>query len=329
VVLPRCARWCLAHDLRRFWAVVYLVARQLCGREAKVGFARFVSQFSFGGRLRGLGLLVGVVAFALGGLNLGAVPYLASLQTTTNSTPDIQAATLVWNPSPDPAASGYFVCWGYAADQCTNRLDVGNATSASVAGLSLDLVYWFEVVAYDGTGRQAVPSNEISYQRSVAARPAATPTLSLGVAQSGRGTVAQLSFQGQAGAAYEVQATTDFHHWESILTTNSPAAGLVLIQSQDMSLYPRRFYRLVLLPASSLPALPTLSLTLNSSGTAGAVLRLSFQATAGSTYDIQATPDFQQWSLIGTTNCSASGVVTYNVAPPTNTPRQFFRLAVR
>jgi hypothetical protein len=44
---------------------------------------------------------------------------------------------------------------------------------------------------------------------------------------------------------------------------------------------------------------------------------------------IQATADFQQWTVTGTTNCSARGVVTYNVAPATNTPRQFFRLAVK
>jgi hypothetical protein len=242
----------------------------------------------------------------------------------------MQTVTLAWNPSADPAISGYFLCWGYAVDQCTNQFDVGNVTNASVGGLSLGLVYWFDVVAYDATGDQSAPSNEISYQPSVAARPASPPpSLSLGVAQSNGRNVAQLSFQGQAGAIYELQATTDFQHWESILTTNSPADGLVLIQSQDMSLYPHRFYRLLLVPATSLPALPTLSLALNSSGLTGTVVCLSFQGTAGSTYDIQATPDFQQWTVLGTTNCTTSGVVTYNVAPATNTPRQFFRLAVR
>lgn len=314
--------WCLAHDLHPLRVLVLLVVKQFAAGEVKVGFAAPRPCLAF------LGLLWSLVLVSRG-LTPGATPYLATLQTATNSTPDIQTATLGWDPSPDPAASGYFLCWGYAADQCTNRLDVGNVTNAWVAGLSLGQVYWFEVVAYDAAGDQAVPSNEISYQPSVAARPAGPPTLSLGVGQSGGSKVAQLSFQGQAGVAYELQATTDFHNWVNILTTNSTAAGLVLIQSQDMALYPRRFYRLVLLPASSLPALPTLTLALIRSGATGTVLRLSFQGTAGSTYDIQTTPDFEKWTVIGTTNCPASGVVTYSVAPATNTPRQFFRLAVR
>ena len=195
-----------------------------------------------------MNLLVCLLVLAAGGPKLGATPFLASVQAVSNAPPGSQTATLGWDPSPDPAASGYFLCWGCAADQCTNRFDVGNVTNASVAGLSLGQVYWFEVVAYDAAGDEALPSNEISYQPSQAAQATA---LSLGVTQQGGGKVAQLSFQGQAGLVYELQATTDFHSWVNVLTTNSTAAGLFTIQSQDMSLYPRRFYRLLVLPPGS------------------------------------------------------------------------------
>ena len=58
-------------------------------------------------------------------------------------------------------------------------------------------------------------------------------------------------------------------------------------------------------------------------------MHLSFQGMAGATYDIQATPDFQRWTVIGTTSCPTNGVVTYDVSPDLTGPRQFFRLAVR
>lgn len=255
--------------------------------------------------------------------------FLAAQQLITSS-PATGLVALGWKPSPDPNAAGYLLCWGYAAGQCTSRLDVGDVTNTSVAGLSLGQSYWFSVVAYDSASRESVPSNEITYQPPMAARPAAPPTLSLVTAQSGGGgKVPWLSFQGQAGVVYEVQATTDFQRWDSILTTNSPVAGLVLLPWQDTSRYSRRFYRLRLLPAGSLPALPRLSVTRKGSGTAAPVLRLSFQGAAGSTYEIQATSDFQQWNVIWTTNSSASGVVTYDLSPAMNKPRQFFRLASR
>jgi hypothetical protein len=353
--------WRLAHHLPSVSAVVLFVAGQFAEGEVKEGFAlpgfqrRFLRLLnwpvrvdrlwawlsallqttrrlnsSLPGRVRGANILIWSVLLVLTGLNLRAAPYLAAPQTTTNPPPDIQTVTLAWNPSPDPAATGYFLCWGYAAGQCTNRLDVGNVTNTAVAGLSLDVSYWFNVVAYDGAGREAVPSNEVAYRPSAAALPPGPPTVGLAMVQSGGGGRAvQLSFQAQAGTLYEVQATTDFKHWDSILTTNAPVAGLVLIQLHDMSRYPRRFYRVRLLPAGPLPALPTLSVSLSGSGAAGPVLRFSFQGTAGSTYDIQATPDFRQWSVIGTTNCSTSGVLTYDVSATMNQPRQFFRLAIR
>ena len=187
------------------------------------------------------------LALALGGLNSQAVPYLTSLQASSNSPPDIQAVALGWNASPDPAAAGYFLCWGYASEQCTNRLDVGNVTNTSVAGLSLGVLYWFHVVAYDGTGREAAPSNDIIYQPPVAGRPVEPTSLNLGIIQAeGGGTVAQFSFQGQASAIYDVQATTNFQQWTVIGTTNCSASGVVTLEVLAGTNQPRQFFRLAI-----------------------------------------------------------------------------------
>jgi hypothetical protein len=202
---------------------------------------------SWPGRVPGLNTLLWSVALTLGGLNSRALPYLPSPQVSSNSPPDIQAVALGWNPSPDPATTGYFLCWGYAADQCTNRLDVGSVTNTSVAGLSLGILYWFNIVAYDGTGRESAPSNDISHQLPVAGRPAEPPNLSLSIVQAdGGGTVAQFSFQGQASAIYDVQATTDFEQWTVIGTTNCSASGVVTLEVPAGTNQPRQYFRLAI-----------------------------------------------------------------------------------
>ena len=69
---------------------------------------------------------------------------------------------LAWDPSPDPRATGYFLCWGLDSSDCTNFLDVGNVTNATVAGMVPSVGYYFTVVTYDAAGDQAPPSNQIT-----------------------------------------------------------------------------------------------------------------------------------------------------------------------
>jgi hypothetical protein len=177
----------------------------------------------------------------------GAVSLRAQIllpaQGSATSAPGAGLVALGWNPSPDTNVTGYFLCWGYAPGQCTNRLDAGNVTNTAIAGLSVGVSYCFTVVAYDSTGRESVPSNEIACQA-----PAVALKLSAGVVLwASTGRVAQLSFQGQAGAVYQVQATSDFRHWDNILRTNCLVAGPILIRSEEISRTPCRFYRLRML----------------------------------------------------------------------------------
>ena len=60
-----------------------------------------------------------------------------------------------------------------------------------------------------------------------------------------------------------------------------------------------------------------------------AVLRLSFPGSAGSTYNIQASQDFQQWVTLWTTNCSSDGLIMFDVTDMENYPSRFYRLAQR
>ena len=100
---------------------------------------------------------------------------------------------LGWCPSPSAGVAGYYVVYGAGRDitnwtpsvyahpstnPCpgtlissgsnwflayTNRIDVGNTTSATISNLLVGVTYFFSVVAYSAYGDQAPPSNEVKY----------------------------------------------------------------------------------------------------------------------------------------------------------------------
>lgn len=161
----------------------------------------------------------------------------------TNSSSSL--VTLGWNPSPSTNVTGYLLCWGLASGACTNHLDVGNLTTATVGGLEPKLTYYFTVVAYDYRGDQSPPSNEVSY--SAPASPPPMIPLVLSVEHQGAGSAAaslQLSFEARAGVTYQLQATEDFRVWETIWTTNCLADGPRSATVTDLAGYPQRFFRL-------------------------------------------------------------------------------------
>ena len=160
------------------------------------------------------------------------------VQAASPNTPQSAAVSLAWCPSPDATVTGYFLCWGLSNTSCTNALDVGNVTNATVEGLSAGRMYYFTVVAYDGAANQAPPSNMISYTA-----PGALSIQPVGVKAGGPGM--SLNFQGTAGMLYAIQATEDLKTWSTILTTNCASAGLIGFQVTNFTAYPQRFFRLV------------------------------------------------------------------------------------
>jgi len=130
-----------------------------------------------------------------------------------------------------------------ASGVCTNLLDVGNSTSATVAGLATNVTYYFNVVTY-GAGSQSPPSNEIAYAVPVGSPAPVGPELAIGFGGTGAGAVARFSFLGRAGTTYDLQASQDFQMWQTLWTTNCAFDGLIVFDDTDMGIYPSRFYRL-------------------------------------------------------------------------------------
>ncbi len=113
-----------------------------------------------------LSLLWCAFLIACGQVGVRAQLFLSG-QNPASTSADLMV-TLAWDPCPCPDVNGYFLCWGLASGACTNFLDVGNVTNATIAGLVSNVDYYFTAVSYDVEGNQSLPSSEIRYSPSLA-----------------------------------------------------------------------------------------------------------------------------------------------------------------
>ena len=69
--------------------------------------------------------------------------------------------SLAWDPVGDPRLAGYKVYYGTSSRNYTGQVDVGNATTRTVTGLTDGAKYYFAVTAYDGSRIESGFSNEV------------------------------------------------------------------------------------------------------------------------------------------------------------------------
>ncbi|MDR3456867.1 MAG: hypothetical protein P4N60_05435 [Verrucomicrobiae bacterium] len=74
-----------------------------------------------------------------------------------------QSVTFGWEPSADPSVAGYNIYYGTASQLYTNKVSVGNMTTATIAGLVEGQTYYFAATTYDGLNLESVFSDEIAY----------------------------------------------------------------------------------------------------------------------------------------------------------------------
>ncbi len=179
-----------------------------------------------------LKLLV-VALLASGGLLLRAGP-----AQSTNAAGPTCFATLAWAPSLASNVAGYLVFFGLASGVYTDQLDVGNTNSVTIQGLETNVTYFFQVVAYDKTGSQSPPSNEISYSTTTT-----PPNLGIQLGFQGAVPVVGLSFSGSAGYNYSIETSTNLQDWVTVWSTNCASNGTMLFY--DAANQPACFYRLL------------------------------------------------------------------------------------
>jgi hypothetical protein len=146
--------------------------------------------------------------------------------------------TLAWEPSPDSEIAGYALYYSVSGSLVTNRVDVGQATSATMKNLTAFSTYYFYVVAYDANQVESGPSNLLPYT---------APVVSLLQVSQPSGGAMSFSFHVPARAACHVEYTDTLTppSWKVLTTATADANGLVTVSDPVVS-GAGRFYRAVI-----------------------------------------------------------------------------------
>jgi chitinase len=97
---------------------------------------------------------------------------VSSFGLSAGNTPAITSSsvTLRWDKSPDRSVKGYRLHCGLTAGRNYSRfVDVGNATTYTLSNLVPGKTYYCVVTAYNRSGKESGPSNEISFTTSPSA----------------------------------------------------------------------------------------------------------------------------------------------------------------
>ena len=74
-----------------------------------------------------------------------------------------ESVDLAWNNNPEPDIAGYRVLIGASSGQYTQSSDTGAAVTAHISDLEVGTTYYFAVSAYNTSGAESLPSDEVVY----------------------------------------------------------------------------------------------------------------------------------------------------------------------
>ena len=154
-----------------------------------------------------------------------------------NNVQGAQNVRLAWNPSKSLGAAGYFLYYGPGTGTYTNKIDMGNSTTASVSGLKEGQTYHFAVSAYNSSGVESSLSSDVSYITPGFLRLLGTVNIgSMG-----------MEFPVAPNHWYEVQASKDLQAWTTIGKTDLATSNAwTQFSDPQAGQFSTRFYRLVL-----------------------------------------------------------------------------------
>ena len=108
-------------------------------------------------------LLFAATLIAPGFVQAGGITNAPALTSST--------VTVSWNKSPDKAVKGYRLHCGLTSGRNYSRfVDVGNVTTYTFTNLIPGKTYYCVVTAYNASGKESGPSNEISFTTSPSTR---------------------------------------------------------------------------------------------------------------------------------------------------------------
>ncbi len=165
------------------------------------------------------------------------VIFLLALFFCFSNAQSAQDVRLAWNPSTSLAAAGYFLYYGTEKGVYTNKIDMGNSTTASVSGLQEGQTYYFAVTAYNSSGIESTPSRDVWY---------ITPGMLRLLGKMNIHSMG-MEFPVAPGHWYEVQASENMQAWTTIGQTDMATSNAwTQFSDPQAGQFSTRFYRLVL-----------------------------------------------------------------------------------
>jgi hypothetical protein len=142
-----------------------------------------------------------------------------------------QSITLAWVPSQSVNVSGYHIYYGTASGYYTEKITVGDVTTANISDLLQGATYFFVVTAVDTLGQESVPSNEITYTV-----PGYLLTIRK-VRTGGYSDAFRIRSTGVIPFAWVLQATRDFRAWTPVATGTNNATDVTVTVFGTPSLF--------------------------------------------------------------------------------------------
>ena len=163
-----------------------------------------------------------IVSAVFGGI-IASIPLPASA---------VQNVTLTWNPSTSPNVAGYDIYYGPACGTYTNKISVGNVTSATVPGLKEGACNYFVVTARATSGLESLPSNEVSYNipdRAILA----IQTVRL----HGAPASVTITATGATPSEWALESSPDCKTWTTVTEGTNPQVNVSLVITGTPSLF--------------------------------------------------------------------------------------------
>ncbi len=177
------------------------------------------------------------------GLRSTQIRHVTLLFIVTNlmslTAPAQTGVTLAWNPSDGVLIAGYRLYAGLAPGVYSTMMDVGNATTATVAPLASGVTYFFAVTAYDLAGLESAFSDPVSFTAPVTGSNGATLSLSFT-----QGREVTLTGTAPVGFTYDVLTSADLSHWTTTTSVLADPTGAFQLTAPISASEATRYYRL-------------------------------------------------------------------------------------
>lgn len=155
--------------------------------------------------------------------------------------------TLAWDANTESDLAGYRVYVGQESGKRTTSLEAGKTTTITLENLTAGTTYYVAITAYNTSGLESLPSEEISFtavnvQAPLVLEPLTAPPAGDPALTASSPTITQGGVLGSGGYGFVITATPgrrlavyasdDMVNWELLGTTNNPTGRL---QATDSS----------------------------------------------------------------------------------------------